>query len=140
MKVIQLIGGIVILFIFISCTNNNEIYKSENPDGSIRLKLNVQERVSNNLLLEIVELSDFRCPVGAVCSNPGYVQIGFRAFSNESISSKELHFSDFTYGKSSVDTIMGHTVELIRVTPFPFVDKPLEGAENYTVSIIVKEL
>jgi hypothetical protein len=140
MKVLQLIGGIVILFIFISCTNNNEIYKSETPDGSIRLRLNVQQRVSDHLLLEITELKDNRCPVGAVCSNPGFVQIGFRVFTDDGISNTELFFSNFKYGVPTIDTIMGHTIELVRVTPFPFVDKPLDDPDSYTVSLRVEEL
>jgi hypothetical protein len=140
MKVIQLIWGVVILFISFSCTNNTEIYKSDIPDGSINMRFNVQERVSDNLLLEIVELTDSRCPVGSVCNNAGFVKVGFRVFSNEGISTTTMLFSDFGYGDQNVDTIMGHSVEMVKVTPYPFKDEPLEDPENYTISIKVQEL
>ncbi len=140
MKVLQLIGGVVILFIFISCTNNNEIYKSEIPDGSIRLRLNVQERVSEKLLLEIVELKDNRCPLGSVCNEGGYVQVWIRGFSSDGIITKSLFFSDFLYGNENADTISGHVIKLVKVTPYPYADKPLEDPYNYTVTLKVEEL
>jgi len=140
MKVIQLIWGIVILFISISCTNNTEIYKSDIPDGSIKMRFNVQERVSENLLLEIIELQDNRCPVGSVCNNAGNVQVGFRVYTNEGISLVTMAFSDFCYGDQNMDTIMGHAIELVKVTPLPFKDEPLDDPQNYTVSLKVQEL
>jgi hypothetical protein len=140
MKVIQLIWGIVILFISFSCTNNTEIYKTDIPDGSIKMRFNVQERVSENLLLEIIELKDNRCPVGSVCNNGGTVQVGFRVYANEGISLATMAFSDFCSGDQNIDTIMGHTIEMVKVSPLPFKDEPLEDPENYTVSIKVQEL
>jgi len=140
MKVIQSIGGFVILFILFSCSNNAEIYKSEYPDKNVRLRLNVQERISDNLLLEITELRDFRCPVGAVCSHTGYVEVAVRVFTDEGISNADLVYNEFRRGAENIDTINGHIVELVEVTPYPFIDQPAEVPENYTVSLIVREL
>jgi hypothetical protein len=140
MKVIQLIGGVVILFIFLSCNNNQEIYKNDNPSGSIMMRINVQQRVSDNLLLEIIQLTDKRCPVGSVCDGAGNVEVEFRIYSNNEISTKTVYFSDFQNGSQNTDTIVGHAIELIKITPYPYADKPLDNPEHYTVSLKVEKL
>jgi hypothetical protein len=140
MKVVQLLGEIVILFILFSCTDNTEIYNAAISDGKVEMRYNVQQRVSDNLLLEIIELSDTRCPLGSVCNNAGNVQIGFRVFSDEGISIKTLIYNEFNNGAQNIDTIMGHTIKLIKVTPYPIKDEPLKAPENYTISVIVHQL
>lgn len=140
MKNLQLIGGVVLLFITLSCTSNQEIYKSDIPEGTINMRINVQKRISDNLLFEIIELNDNRCPIGSICNNAGYVQVELRVIAEEVVSTKSLFFSDYDTSLQNTDTIAGLLVELLKVTPYPYANKPLEDPENYTVSLIVEEL
>jgi len=140
MKVIQLIGGVVILFILFSCTKEKEVNYADNLDGSIDMRYNVQRRVSDNLLLEIIELIDTRCPVGSVCNEAGNVQIGFRVFSDEGITTTTVYYNDFQSASHTLDTIKGHTLEVVKVTPYPFKDELLKAPQSYTVTVIVTQL
>ncbi|MBP7508492.1 MAG: hypothetical protein KA807_11755, partial [Prolixibacteraceae bacterium] len=80
MKVLQLLGGIVIIFFILSCNNQNN-FEEQFPNGSVKLKYNVQQEVSKDLLLEILDVSDQRCPIGAVCSDAGFVKVDLRVLS-----------------------------------------------------------
>lgn len=140
MKVLQFIGGIVFLFIFASCAHNAEIYNSGLPDGSVGMSYKVQKKVTDKLLLEVINFEDTRCPVGEVCSNPGYVDVEIRASSGIDITSTTLRYNDFQPCDLSRDTIFNYVVELVKVTPFHYADKPAQNAEIYRFAVVVEEL
>lgn len=139
MKALLMIGGVIIFCALFSCAYNSATYDSDTPQGSINLKYNVQQRVDNNLLLEVIDLYDNRCPIGSVCSNGGTVDVSFKIFVNNKIETKMISFSDFPNLAQPYDTISGYRIELVKVLPLPYAGNPVEKLSNYTVCVLVSK-
>jgi len=136
----QLFLGFVFLLIAFSCKNSYEIIDEKLPKGSIRLNLHVQKQVSDNLLLEIINLSDSRCPVGAVCSDAGMVKIDIRVLSNIGTGTATIYFSEVPNKVQTADTVAGYRIEVVEVTPMSYLNKPIETDSLYSVYVLTNKI
>ena len=139
MKVLQLLGGIVIIFFILSCSNQNN-FEEQFPDGSVKLKYNVQQEVSKDLLLEILDVSDQRCPIGAVCSDAGFVKVDLRVLALNGNETRTMYFSELPDASQNVDTVMGYKIHLLKVSPIPYDDNPVEVNTNYIITVYAEEI
>ncbi len=139
MRVMQFLGGIVIIFFILSCDNQNN-FEEQFPNGSVKLKYNVQQEVCNDLLLEIIDVNDQRCPIGAVCSEAGYVKVDLRVLSLTGNETRTMYFSELPDATQNVDTILGYKVQLLKVSPIPYADNPVEVNANYIITVYAEEI
>jgi len=140
MKQLKIIMGIVFLFILICCKKDYEIMKDTLPKGSIKLKYNVQEQLTKNLSLEITNLTDSRCPIGAICAVAGSVKIDIRVLSAKGTGTSTLYFSEIHNSDQNIDTVVGCRIEVVEVTPIPYLNKPVESDSLYAVYVLAKEI
>lgn len=140
MKVLQLIGVIVFLFLFVSCNNNLTEFENKHPEGSVMLKYKIQQRAEDGFLLEVLDIQDSRCPIGSVCSDPGKVSVKLRVLSENSVVETCLEFSEIPGQVQSCDTIENRRIEIYKVSPIPYTGKPIESLNNYTVVLIVEDI
>lgn len=140
MKQLKIILGILFLFLLISCKKDYEIMKDTLPKGSIKLKYNVQVQVTKNLSLEITNLTDSRCPIGAICAVAGSVKIDIKVLSANGQGTSNLYFSEIHNSVQNIDTVVGCRIEVVEVTPIPYLNKPVESDSLYTVYVLVKEI
>jgi hypothetical protein len=136
----QLFLGFVFLLIGFSCKNSYEIIDEKLPKGSVRLNLNVQKQVSDNLLLEIIDLNDSRCPVGAVCSDAGMVKVDIRVLTNEGTGTATLFFSEVPNKVQTADTVAGYRIEVVEITPMPYLNKPIVTDSLYSVYVLTNKI
>lgn len=139
MRVMQFLGGIVIIFFILSCNNQNN-FEEQFPNGSVKLKYNVQQEVCDDLLLEIIDVSDKRCPIGAVCSDAGYVKVDLRVLSLTGNETRTMYFSELPDAAQNVDTILGYKVQLLKVSPIPYAENPVEVNSNYIITVYAEEI
>lgn len=135
----QFIGwGIVfLLLVFSDCTKDTGYYEEEIPEGSIIMRTSTPQRVSDQMILEIVAIHDSRCPIGAVCTTDGAVIIDFKAF----IASEFKEFSVTYYEKKeSITSFEKHLIEVISVTPYPYLNQPIDNLEDYSIKIEVEKV
>ena len=128
------------LLIGFSCKDRYEIFDEKLPKGSIKLNLHVQKQVTDNLLLEITDLNDSRCPVGAVCSEAGMVKVDIRVLSNVGTGIATLFFSEVPNTVQTADTVAGYRIEVIEVTPMPYLNKPIETDSLYSVYVLANKI
>jgi hypothetical protein len=140
MKQFKFISGIVIIFLLFSCKNNYEIIKDTLPKGSIKLRYQVQNKVTDNLLLEVIDLNDSRCPVGAVCADAGSVKIDISVLSSKGTGTATVYFTEIPNPLLNADTVAGFRIEVVEVTPIPYLNKPVETDSIYCVYVLTKEL
>ncbi|MBN1115991.1 MAG: hypothetical protein JXA77_02215 [Bacteroidales bacterium] len=140
MKVLQLIGVIVFLFLFVSCNNNLTEFENEHPEGSVVLKYKIQQRADVDFLLEVLDINDTRCPIGSVCSDPGKVSVNLRVLTNSGVSETCLEFSEIPGRCYSCDTIENRRIEVFKVSPIPYADKPTNLLTNYSVVVVVNDI
>ena len=136
----QLFLGFMFLLIGFSCKDRYEIFDEKLPNGSIKLNLHVQKQVTDNLLLEITDLNDSRCPVGAVCSEAGMVKVDIRVLSNVGTGIATLFFSEVPNTVQTADTVAGYRIEVIEVTPMPYLNKPIETDSLYSVYVLANKI
>jgi hypothetical protein len=90
--------------------------------------------------MEIIDLNDNRCPVGAVCNEPGTVIVNMRILCNEEIEIATLYYSEIPYAKQNIDTILGYRIELLEVNPIPNMNQPVESDSIYSVIVLAEKL
>jgi len=140
MKNLQTIWGIVfLLLLFSACTKEAGYYKEDIPEGSIVMKNLTPQRVSDDMILEIVEISDTRCPIGTVCDAGGEVNIGFKAYVNGESSELSICFNEMGGQECSCLTFKGYTINVVKVMPYLFADKPIESIDSYSIEIKVEK-
>ncbi len=139
MRVLQLLGGIVCFVFMLSCNNQNN-FEEQFPDGSVKLKYNVQQKVSGDLLLEVLDVEDTRCPIGTVCSDAGSVKIDLRVLSLVGNETKTMYFSEMPNATENIDTILGYRIHLLKVSPIPYADNPVEINTNYIITVFAEEI
>ncbi len=137
MKVLQFFGGIVFLFTILSCSKDND---DQLPDDAVKLKFARQQSVSDDLLLEITNIVDTRCPIGVVCSEAGDVKIEVRVLAVGNIHTKTISFCEMPKANQNIDTIDGHRIEILRVMPMPYLNNPVDSISDYIVTIVAKKL
>lgn len=128
---------IVILFVIfiISCDKSDYSYTDEIQEGDIVFTIGTPQRVSENMILEVVKVTDNRCPIGIVCSTAGNVMVNFEV----TVDNEILDFV-FDYNKKnavSLDTIKGHIVKIITITPHRYSYD--EIINNYRITINVEK-
>ena len=137
MNILRRTGEILLFILFtISCVNDVSNYNDINEDGNYVLTFGTSQRVSNSMILEVTGISDTRCPVGNVCSTPGYVEVSFEVYCNQTFSDLDIDYN--TIHKTNSDTIAGHTIEITDVTPYPYADDPSIDTLDYRISIHVE--
>lgn len=138
MKYLRLIEGIVLLtLVFSSCVKESSYYEGETKDGNFILTNNVAQRVNEEMILKIMDISDTRCPVGTVCSSVGNVKVLFQVYANKEFNDLEITYS--TFHESNCDTIKGYTISIINVTPHPYIDSPEIDSLDYRVIVKVEK-
>ncbi|MFA9392618.1 MAG: hypothetical protein ACERKD_22605 [Prolixibacteraceae bacterium] len=140
MYIHRLTGEItLLLFLFVSCTKEVSYYQEKVPEGNIVMKNLTPQRVSDNLILEIVGIDDDRCPVGVVCSSGGEVDIEFKAYINSEYFPLKMCFDDSYNSTGCSTTFEGHVIEIIKVSPFPYTTDVI-NINNYSVVVTVRKL
>lgn len=140
MKYLRLTGGfLLLLFVFSSCVKEVTYYEEEIPQGNVMLTKLTPQRVSDNLILEIVEISDTRCPVGAVCSSAGVVSVEFKASINGKFSVLNMSFEEMNNSSGCISTFEGHQIQILHVSPHPYMNEEID-VDNYRVEIKVEKL
>lgn len=137
MKVLQFLGGIVFLFTILSCSKDND---DQLPDDAVKLKFARQQSVSDDLLLEITNIVDTRCPIGVVCSEAGDVKIEVRVLAVGNIHTETIYFSEMPKANQNIDTIDGYKVEVLKVTPMPYLNNPVDTITDYIVTVVAEKL
>ncbi|MDA3930619.1 MAG: hypothetical protein PF541_16855 [Prolixibacteraceae bacterium] len=133
--------GVFLLFVgfFSSCVKEVSYYEDEIPKGNIVLKNQLTQRVSEDMILEIVEIKDARCPVGVVCSSPGEVGIGFKAYVKGDFVDLEIAFNEFSKNDENCIVCDSHLIAIKDVEPYPFADGTQLDANDYRVVITVEK-
>ena len=121
----------------ISCGKESSYIEGQTSDGNFILTYEVSQRVSDDMILKVTKITDTRCPVGNVCSSPGFVKVDIQAYANK-------EFSDFTinYSKlhaSNCDTIMGYIVSILEVTPQLYANTPEIDSLDYRITVSVEK-
>jgi hypothetical protein len=140
MKRLQWVWQIIFIFLVYSCTSKYENFDEILPEGSIKLRYNVQKQIDDFLSLEIISIIDTRCPIGATCSEAGEVTLNLRILSTEGVESTDLHFSELSHSVKNIDTIMNYRIEVVKVTPMPYLNKPIETDSIYSVIVLVDKI
>lgn len=118
MKNILILSSFFFLFLLSSCTKKVSNYTDKIPDGDVVMSYGTSQRISETLILEIVDITDTRCPVDFICSSTGYVKVEFKANFNN-------NFENFfiCYDKdinTCSDTIQNHIIEILDVWPYRY--------------------
>lgn len=139
MKNLRLIEAIVLLMLlFSSCTKDPSYFEGETKDGNFILIDEVAQRVNNDLILKVTNITDTRCPVGTVCTATGYVKLAIQVYVNKEFKDLEIIFS--ALNQSNSDTINGYNITVLKVTPHPYVNLPEIDSLDYRVIVAVNKL
>ena len=131
MENLRLTGGFLLLaFILSSCVKEVSYYEEKIPQGSFVLKKQAPQRVSDNLILEIVEISDTRCPIGDVCSSSGDVFVVFKASVNASSLELKMDYEEVETNTGCTAIFEGHQIQILQVSPHPYCNEEID-VNNY---------
>lgn len=140
MRNLRLIGGItLLLFLVSSCVKEVSSYTEEIPVGNIVMRSQSPLRVSDNMILEITQITDNRCPIGQVCSSSGEVTIEFKAYINSAYVNFSVNYADMNEVSGSTANCEGNTIQILNVNPFPYSDTQVK-LEDYRVELKVEKL
>lgn len=139
MKNLQRIGGFLLLVLILSsCVKEVSYYEEEISKGVVVMKKQLPVRVSENMILEIQEITDTRCPIGMICSSGGEVSIDFKV--NIKGVYQQLNMSYDGILEDGCTTVFeGHEIQVLDVNPHPFAGDVM-NADNYRIQIIVDVL
>lgn len=131
------IWGIVVFLLFLfACTKDVGQFQDEFQVGNIKMRINASQRVSEQMMLEITSIKDYRCPIGVLCTTDGDVVINFKVqMLGQTI---EEHIS-YNESSSSVLSIQNHSIKVLNVRPYPFANGEMANETDYTVEIIVEK-
>jgi hypothetical protein len=139
MKNLQRIGGFLLLvLIFSSCVKDVSFYEEKISKGLVVMKKQFPVRVSEDMILEIREITDTRCPIGMICSSGGEVSIDFKVNINGTYHELNMSY-DGIYEDGCTTVFEGHEIQVLEVNPHPFVNDVID-ANNYRIEIIVDVL
>lgn len=140
MKFLRLTGGItlVLLLILSSCVKDVSYYDEEIPTGPIIMRNHLSQRVCDDMILEIENITDSRCPIGTVCGSIGSVEIKFKAYIDNEFKDFQLNFNDVMQDQGCSTTFEGHVIEIFKVNPHPYNGEYIDP-DNYLVEIQVKK-
>jgi hypothetical protein len=141
MKILQTIWGIVfLLLLFSACTKEVGTYNEEIPKGNIIMKNLMPQRVSNQMVLEILNIEDSRCPLGEVCNSSGEVNLRFKTLVNGESEEITICFYNSKKTEDCTSFIKGHAINVVKVTPYPDANHPIKSILDYNVEISVKKV
>lgn len=130
----------LMLFLFSACSTN-EREDLTSLEGVQTLKFQELTKVSEgDLYLEVIEIADNRCPLGIVCDSPGAAQITFKAVSVLDSTNFRLDVGKLLHEGRCTDTIMGHRIEVIDLSPYPDANYPAQKGEAYKVWVKILKL
>ena len=129
----------VALWLFSSCVKEVSYYEEEIPKGKIVMKNHSPQRVSNNMILEIVDIRDSRCPIGVVCSSMGSVEIEFKAYVDTTFHDIRLNFENDFQNVSCSTTFEGHVIEVFKVNPHPSTGEDIDP-DDYVIEVQVQKI
>lgn len=128
---------VVLMVVLSACAKQVDYYDIEIPKGPVTMTNESPLRVSDEMILEIVGFNDERCPVGIVCCDPGVIKVKFSAFVDGEFVEHEIDYCGILHAECS-DTLKGHTIHILNVTPIPFPDEPIDPC-RYRVEIQVEK-
>ncbi len=141
MKILHTIWGIVFLMLlFTACTKEVGTYSEELPKGNIMLKNLMPQRVSDQMILEIVGIVDNRCPVGEICNSNGEVIIGVKALVDGNFYEHSICYNSTNGSATCVSIMEGHAIEVVRVSPYPDIYKPVKSMSDYLIEVKVEKV
>ncbi|MDA3880440.1 MAG: hypothetical protein PF436_08635 [Prolixibacteraceae bacterium] len=123
-----------LMLLLISCSDDTSTNDGIQA-GEVELRSGVPQRVSSNMILELIEVNDSRCPVGVVCSSAGEVDITFMVYLTERSFEKSITYSPFE--TSSCDTIEAIVVYINDVLPYKFANDELKF-EDYRITVEIE--
>ncbi|MBN1769104.1 MAG: hypothetical protein JXR50_03505 [Prolixibacteraceae bacterium] len=106
------------------------------PQGEIELTNSSPQRISDDIILELTEVADTRCPVGVVCSSAGSVELSFIVYHTGGSYNKTINFNPIS--ESTCDTIQNLDVCIKEVLPYRYVGQELQ-LEDYRVIFEVEK-
>ena len=134
------LGGVLVFaFLFSSCEKDVSFYGNEIPKGKIVMKNHSPQRVSDNMILEITDINDSRCPLGVVCSSTGSVDISFKAYVDSTFSDFSVSFEQIFQDQVTSTNYEGHLIEIYRVNPHPYEGVDIDP-DDYIVVVQVQKL
>lgn len=141
MKFLRLTGGltVILLLLLSSCVKEVSYYEEEIPKGKIIMRSNLPQRVSDDMILEIVNINDARCPIGTVCGSIGSVEILFKAYVDTTFMDFQINYEDGIQDQGCSTTFEGHVIEIFKVNPHPYNGEYIDP-ENYLVEIQVDKI
>ena len=141
MKFLRLAVGLILVlgWLLSSCVKDVSYYQEEIPKGKIIMKNHLPLRVSDNMILEIVDIEDDRCPIGVVCSSVGAVEIKFKAYVDTTFYDLQLNYEDMFDDSGCSTTFEGHVIEIFKVNPHPCTGEDI-NPNDYLVEIQVDKI
>lgn len=130
--------GIFVWFFFFifACSDDNSSTNSI-PEGEIELQSGVPQKISSDIIIEMIKVNDSRCPVGVVCSSAGKVDITFKVLNAEKSFEKSLPF--YPSKKQSCDTIDNVIIYINEVLPYKYANDILK-LEDYRIIMEIEAL
>ncbi len=125
-----------LVILFASCSDDSSFTEGGVIKGEVVIQSGVPQRINNQILLEIIDIHDSRCPVGVVCSSAGNVDITFEVYSNGTSFTHKIKYCELD--ELSSDTIEGTVLDIVDVSPSRFAEDKIE-LEDYRVTIDVLE-
>jgi hypothetical protein len=137
----KLVLRLSLMLILFSACSTNEGEDLTGLEGAQTLKFHELTKVSEgDLYLEVVNIADYRCPLGKVCDSPGAAQITFKAVTALDSINFRLDVGKILHEGRCTDTIMGHRIEVIDLSPYPDVNYPAQKGEAYKVWVKILKL
>lgn len=129
--------GVFACFLFLLVACSEDTPDSDGiPQGEIELTNSSPQRISDDIILELTEVADTRCPVGVVCSSAGSVELSFIVYHTGGTYNKTINFNPIN--ASTCDTIKNMNVCIKEVLPYRYVDQELQ-LEDYRVIFEVEK-
>lgn len=123
------------LFLLMACSDDTP-YSDGIQQGEIELTYSSPQRISDDIILELTEVADSRCPVGVVCSSAGSVELSFIIYNTNGSYDKSISFCSFN--ENTCDTIQNLNVCIKEVLPYRYADQELQ-LEDYRVIFEVEK-
>jgi hypothetical protein len=128
---------VVLLFLLFSCEEEASFYEEQMSLGNVILKNEESQRVNDDMIVEVLDIQDSRCPVGVVCATAGVVHIDMEVYID-----KEFVYCDFDYSEFNsycIDTVNDYSIQIIDVTPYPYEeDYPLDPNDYSIIAKVVQ--
>ena len=138
MRNLRRVGGIVLFtLMMIACGNDSSYIEGETADGNFILVDEVSQRVSDDMIVKVVGITDTRCPIGDVCSTAGSVKVDMQIYADKEFTDFCINYSKLH--EDNCDTIKGYTISILNVTPHQYSGAPKIDSLDYRITISVEK-